>query len=294
MDTQTAIISIQSFPLNATKRTARTASSILGEASRLATHSRHVDAPQAPVVLRVHGELRGPEYVMALLEDRAARARDPLGRKIRRDAHVLVAGVSSYPGTHAEVAQDPERYKAWGRATLAFLHNEFGEHLAAAVLHRDETRPHLHFYVVPPLEDFTTAAVHPGQAASRATRDQPAKARYALYREVMSAMADRYHAAVAHLGLTRTGGTPRKTLPRREHIARVEREEICARKSQLARQAEELQAQEEKLQAMAAEIRRMAAEREALEKSIRDRALELGAGISEADAAKLRACGITI
>lgn len=287
MDTTTAVISVQSFPLNATRRTARTARDILGEAARLPSHSRHVDAPQPPVVLRVQGQQRGPDYVLALLEERVLRARDSRGRRIRKDAHLLVAGVASYPGTHEEVELDPARYKAWGAATLKFLHAEYGEHLISAVLHKDETRPHVHFYLVPAESDFTAGAIHPGQAAARPFTKAQVRERQSAYRAAMTAFLDRYYAAVAHLGLTRTGGTPRKTLPRAQHLARVEREEICARKSQIREQ-------EERAQVLAAEIARLKDEKIALEKSIRDRALELGTGISEADRAHARACGITI
>lgn len=294
MDNQTAVISVQTYPLNATSRSARTARDILSEAARLPSHSRHVDEPQKPVALITNGTRRGPDYVLALLEERVLRARDSRGRKIRKDAHLLIAGVASYPGTHDDVERDPARYKEWGRATLAFLHAEYGEHLISAVLHRDETRPHIHFYLVPSESDFTAGALHPGQAAARPFTKSQVRERQSAYRDAMTAFLDRYHAAVAHLGLTRTGGKPRKTLPRAQHIARVEREEICARKAQIKDQEAELAMLQAEIARLKVEQKKQAAEQAALEAAIRARALELGAGISEADAAMLRAAGITI
>ena len=69
------------------------------------------------------------------------------GRKIRSDANVAGSVVLTLP---KEIdPEDEERVQAWTQETLRFLHEEMPGQLAYAVLHRDESRPHIHAAVVP-------------------------------------------------------------------------------------------------------------------------------------------------
>ena len=68
------------------------------------------------------------------------------GRKIRRDANVAGSVVMTLP---VEIdPQDRERVEAWTEASVEQLQQMPGK-LAYAVLHRDETRPHIHGVIVP-------------------------------------------------------------------------------------------------------------------------------------------------
>ena len=51
--------------------------------------------------------------------------------------------------------QDAGKVGLWRRKTMKFLQDEFGDGLAYAVLHRDETTPHIHAVVVPLAEKKT-------------------------------------------------------------------------------------------------------------------------------------------
>jgi hypothetical protein len=122
------------------------------------------------------------------------------GKKVRRNLHLLLAGVASYPRTVAELVNSEEEfseYSKWGRLTIEFLKAEYGDSLFAVLEHVDEPHPHYHFIVLPTLSPDWTISVnhfHPGKVAEKEAVSGPD--RLVRYREAMKAFQDRFYASV--------------------------------------------------------------------------------------------------
>ena len=118
---------------------------IIGEAIRDPAHSEAVANPQPPRYIISSEE--GLKSMLVRIKENAEKYRDPIGRKMRADAPVLVAGVASFPRVEAE--KDPELYARWESLTIAYLQGKYGDNLRAVVMHNDEEQPHLHFSYAP-------------------------------------------------------------------------------------------------------------------------------------------------
>ena len=106
---------------------------VCAEGARAPHASKHIPFPVEPRL--IHGI--SPIEVGRIAEERACQARDPLGKKLRRDGTALMAGVVSYPGPRKEIDEDPvdqDIYLLWRRLTLAWLLAQFGEHLLSVAL----------------------------------------------------------------------------------------------------------------------------------------------------------------
>ena len=191
-------------------------SDTLAEAARLDGACPHIDAPKPPK--RVYGVPMS--IVQTAVESRAVEARDAKGRKLRKDAPVMLAGVVSYPISMANLGGEhwPE-YERWERKTLDWLASRFGDGLASVVRHTDETFPHLHFFIVPELGangGLDLEAHHPGiaarEAAKRAGKDSKESNR--AYCDAMRDLQNDFHRQVGlYYGHLREG-------PRRRRLTR--------------------------------------------------------------------------
>lgn len=101
---------------------------------------------------------------------------------------------------------DVGKMQAWRDASMQFIYDTFGrEHVMSAILHVDETSPHIHVCIVPVTKDGRLSC-----------RD------FLGGKQKCSQMQDRYHAAVAHLGLERgLLGSIAKHKTLKEHYAAV-------------------------------------------------------------------------
>jgi hypothetical protein len=187
----------------------RTASEVMSEAMREDGAYLHVANPSAPT--HVHG--CNPSEIVPELEDVMFWNRDPLGRHIRKDAQLLLAGVCSYPHEIGSPEFNKEHFERWIRLSVSFLVEEYGEAYRCTILHTDERFPHLHFYAVPPAIDGRVhmRTIHCGMAARDTVKDVKkvkgtGKARTVLYRNAMRAFQDRYFGSVGSLtALARIG-----------------------------------------------------------------------------------------
>lgn len=186
------------------KERKRSAAEIVGEAERAPGHyERHVREPKPPTIL--HGV--APSAALAEAEEVAETVKDAQGRKLRKDAPILLAGVVSVDASNAE------RWPAIRDDSIRFLKGKYGDRLRSVVEHTDEAHPHLHFYVVPKAGE-RALDLHPGHAAKKAAgsrKDTPAGELNAAYCEAMTAFQVEYEAAVGvwH-GLTRIGPQRRR------------------------------------------------------------------------------------
>ncbi len=206
--TDTQFVHIEVFGLVAPKKTARGAKQkwsvgdILAEAWREPQACLHVTTPMQPILL--HGASLGAlETEIHAIHEQST---DAVGRRLRKDASVLLAGVSSYP-------RSGKQYDYWKQATLDWLQLEFGTGLRSVIEHTDEAHPHLHFYVVNP-NSGNVKDVHPGFFAAKGAKT-PKEQRFA-YKSAMRAFQDRFWEHVAApSGLARIG-------PGRRRLSRAE------------------------------------------------------------------------
>ncbi len=201
-------VHISVYSLQAPKKTSRGADrkwsvrDVLAEASRAPQACLHVPRPKPPVMLH------GPSLAELETEVGAihARSRDAVGRQLRKDASVLLAGVASYPRHGIE-------YSNWKQCALEWLQLEFGDRLRSVVEHTDEAHPHFHFFVVNP-DGGNVKDVHPGFRAAKGAQT-PKEQRFA-YNAGMRAFQDRFWEQVAGpSGLARLG-------PGRQRMSRAQ------------------------------------------------------------------------
>jgi hypothetical protein len=208
-------IHINSYSLTTPKKAkegGHSVKSIVGEANRVPGNHPHVKEPLPPVLL--HG--KPLDDLEQTCESWAASMTDAKGRKLRKDALCLVAGVVSAP---AEIG---DGWQAFRDESVAYLKRKYGDQLQTVVEHVDEDQPHIHFYVVPkPGARFET--IHEGRAASDAIPAKGTKAsREIAYNAAMTRFQDDFSEAVAlRHGMDRLGpGAPRVT--RAEAVKRKE------------------------------------------------------------------------
>ena len=128
-------------------------------------------------------------------------ARDAAGRRLRKDAPVLLAGVATYPARSTGMSDGVRTdYLAWEVDTIAWLRQRYGDRLQGVVRHEDEAFVHIHFLVVPDFESGERMeAIHPGRAAAKAAKDAKADAREQnrRYRAAMRSLQDDFFQAVS-------------------------------------------------------------------------------------------------
>jgi len=194
---------------------------VLAEAGREAAACPHIDAPRPPK--RLFG-LALPEVERATLSQ-AEEVRDARGRKLRKDAPVMLAGVLSYPVAVADMDRhELVDYLAWETRSLRWLSGRFGDTLASVVRHEDETYPHVHFFIVPHLtagKSLDFEAVHPGIAAREAKKraGKSLKEANRAYCEAMRGLQDDFHAHVGVFHGHLREGPRRRRLSRGAYLA---------------------------------------------------------------------------
>ncbi|MCY1163704.1 MAG: hypothetical protein V4455_07915 [Pseudomonadota bacterium] len=185
---------------------------VANEAMRVAGSCSHVQNPVKPDVL--YGKPFDLVVTEAIL--RVGAEKDSLGRKIRADKNVLLAGVVSFPCHTERLRENPvqmKRWKAFRMRTLLFLKKKYGTALASVVEHiHDEPYPHLHFAVIDPTRVAQTHLLHDGENA----RTQATKGKQYAYFEAMKKMQNDFYEQVGmKSGLDRYG-------PKRQRLTRTE------------------------------------------------------------------------
>ena len=171
---------------------------IIAEAKREESNCPHIEAPQPPIVL-----LGNLDQVEQEATAWAEESTDAKGRKLRKDAHCLLAGVISLP--RSEEAQW-EQFKA---KSVDWLKEKYGDNLRCVVEHQDETHPHLHFYCVAKIgQSFDD--LHEGKRAQKELKKQNPQAtkkdQNLAFSEAMRATQDDFSNRVGQrFGLARIG-----------------------------------------------------------------------------------------
>lgn len=182
--------------------------SVVNEAIREPNSIPHIDDPKPPVY--IYG--KPLESLEETCETWAASMTDAKGRKLRKDALCLAAGVVSMPEDTT-----PEAWATFRADAVGHLQQKYGDRLQTVIEHTDESHPHLHFYVVPrPGERFES--IHQGKAAAADVKRAGGVkgAQNQAYKSAMRAYQDEFFEAVGiKNGLTRIG-PGRRRLTREE------------------------------------------------------------------------------
>jgi hypothetical protein len=192
---------------------------VVHEAGRVPHACLHIKKPERPILL--YGEELNK--MAQKLYDLADKARDSLGRKTRKDAQLLLAGVASYPKKSQDTEYHDEHFQNWLKLSIQFLKDEYGDCLQSIILHfSDEIYPHIHFYSHPKPDEnnmLNIRDIHVGMKARDTVSDKglgSGKKRRKLYKDAMRAFQDRYYSKVAiSSGLSRLG-------PKRQRMTRKE------------------------------------------------------------------------
>lgn len=200
----------------------RTALQIVEEATRAHWAVPHVDQPQAPLLL--WGQ--DPMDALAEAERRAAAARLPDKRRLRKDSPILLAGVVSWPSKELNDA-----YLAFERDSVAWLRQRWAGSLAYVLRHEDEENLHLHFGAVPPLVDrrFDISSIDPAREYAALVPARKSEKRKAFRVAKRKVLDDFFESVGIHHGLARKGaGHSRKRYPRDVAVAIREGEKRVA------------------------------------------------------------------
>ncbi|MCC4787700.1 plasmid recombination protein [Vibrio splendidus] len=123
-------------------KTKKSLTTVIQEFSRVEGNFPHVPNPQKPIVR--YGV--DPITANKIIEERASKAKDSVGRKLRTDAQVALCPVTSFPRKLME--ENEEFYQAWVEENIKYYKNKYGEdRYLSCVEHLDENHPHLHHII---------------------------------------------------------------------------------------------------------------------------------------------------
>jgi hypothetical protein len=185
---------IESFGLVASKqaKTKKNKTTILGscaEAARVEGFTGHVDNVEPADVVFGINPMALYNQIKTGFEAQNIERKESGGRARQKDSLLMSAGVFSYPN-----AIDDDFY-SWQADCITYLKNEYGDKFKSAVVHLDESHPHLHFFLC----DLKTLTVDQGldpaktdQRKQRVVKDGS----HIGQREALQAFQDRFQAAV--------------------------------------------------------------------------------------------------
>ncbi len=188
----------------------QSARGIAKEAERAPEACPHIDSP-LPYKLMFGCT---PSDAVDLAEARGTKSTDKLGRKLRKDAQIMLAGVASYPVPIAELNPSDDALNHWLKLNYHFLKNKYGNTLKSIIAHTDERFFHIHFYIIPDVDAkgrMNIGQVHDGILARDLVGGKQAKEKMRAYKSAMRALQDDYFESVGKLcGLTREGANKRR------------------------------------------------------------------------------------
>lgn len=190
---------------------------VIAEALRDEGHTAHIRNPEPPVFLIGSDiTLRNLE---SEIEKNCAREKERTGKAPRKDMHVMLAGVASYP---RELEQnDPVAYEKWEKATIEWLKEKYCDNLRVVLRHGvDEAHPHIHYFVCDRTR-VNAKELHDGYQASAGL--PLSKESKEVFNNAMRDMQSDYYAKVGHAAGLLRDGPKRKRMPNPEY-KRLQRE----------------------------------------------------------------------
>jgi len=149
-------------------KSGRSVNFIFDEADRVSHACVHVKDPEPPVL--VYGQpiadLRSQHDEITSVAKMINK--DGQERSLRKDQNTLLTVIASHPFTPEECKEDSGKmaeYEKWERDTVQWLQKQYGDELKTIVRHTDESRMHIHAYVLP--ENLKAYDLHPGVSSKR-------------------------------------------------------------------------------------------------------------------------------
>lgn len=227
--------------------------SIVNEVMRVDGYCPHVYQPQTPEVLLGLDPRQLPKIAL----ERVKSAKDKKGRKVRKDAPLLLAGVISIS------AESDLDFKKFLSLSLAFLKRNYGQNLMSVVLHLDEghpcAHPHLHFYAIPSNKNgrFSMAEIHPGIRARNECVGKGYSQKANAYKKAMRAYQDLFYDQVGFkLGLTRLGPRVQRLTRKEWKAQQAQAQALSAKHSALTRKQREINKAQKSIESIKNEIQR--------------------------------------
>ncbi|EIV1736985.1 hypothetical protein L7E62_003554 [Vibrio parahaemolyticus] len=253
---------IDTYALNASKDK-KAFGTVVKEFMREPGNCPHVPHPLPPKILY------GVNAYVAeqMIKERVAKAKDKIGRKIRKDAQVALSGVVSFPRELRDESE--EFYQSWVRKNIDHFKKKYGVNLISIIEHDDEEHPHLHYTVSVPESvingECNIMFIHE-PVKMRETTKGGRKKKYAAYKKAFIALQDEYFNEVAiHFGLLRTGPR-RKRLTRKEYMTAKHEAKLVAnaiheneqRQKELTQQAKKIESKQDKLSTLEISVKKNA------------------------------------
>ncbi len=167
--------------------------------------ARHLNASYTPADGWVRWSKRAPRNLTEQLRERL-KDFEARGGKRRRDS-VLAVELMLSASPEWFKAASREKAQEWLRCNVAWIEETFGrDNVLQVALHRDETTPHLHVFVVPEIQMVETRGRRPrdgSQTAAKAPKPALAASHWLDGRAKLGELQDRYAAAMEPLGLER-------------------------------------------------------------------------------------------
>ena len=204
----------ETYPINNTKHKS-SFKEVTKEFMRHPTAIPHVPKPLSPKILYGVDAYKAEE----IIRERAKKAKDSRGRKLRTDAQVCVSSVTSFPREWEQ--EFPELYREWTLANVKYFKETYGRNFLTCLQHLDEEHPNLHFIIsINDSEEHGKAGIKEIHEPIRRRDEQKgSKAKKIAFSEAAREMQDDYYEKVSkRFGLQRIG-PGRKRLKRSEYMA---------------------------------------------------------------------------
>lgn len=172
-----------------TKKNKTTILGVCGEGARIEGFTGHVENVEPADVVFGMNPMDLYAQIKTNFEAQKLSSKKSGGRARKKDSLLMTAGVFSYPG---EVDED---FYAWQADCINYLKQEYGDHFQSAVVHLDESNPHLHFYLCDLKNLVVDRGLDPAktdQRKQRVLKDGTAIGQ----REALQAFQDRFNAGV--------------------------------------------------------------------------------------------------
>jgi predicted ATP-dependent endonuclease of OLD family len=207
---------MESYAINKRKNSKRpTAEAVGRECQRTEQSYPHIQNPQKPELLYGIKPLEALDRLHKLIKS----CKDPLGRKIRSDAQIISFGIASIKVESTPANWELPEVKKWLKDTEKFLKKRFGDSFVSLVKHTDERFCHIHFCIMPKLNEngsLDLNSFHPGLAAQRAIKTNSKSKKDHAYKEAMRELQDDYFEDVGLKNGQLRYGPRRRRLTRHE------------------------------------------------------------------------------
>lgn len=187
----------------------RNVDEIIAEATRKPDYCDHVAEPEEPVLLYGVDPSELKNLTDEYFNNTKLTNSNGISRGLRKDSHVLLAGVISLNKDLIDIWDD---YK---KDAINWLKEKYGHKLKCVIEHKDEENPHIHFYCVQD-PGISFDLLHDGKKAFSAVGGKLKYKKEIAFKQAMRDYQENFYNDVSlKYGLLKTG-------PRRQRLSNTE------------------------------------------------------------------------